>query len=102
LASGYLTGKYRSAEDKSKSVRGGRMDKYMAGKGPAVVAAMDAVSARTGASLAQIALAWQLVKPGIAAPIASATSVPQLNELMGALEVKLSAEDVAALDAASA
>lgn len=102
LASGYLTGKYRSADDKSKSVRGGRMDAYMAGKGPAVLAAMDTISARTGATLAQIALAWIMTKPAIAAPIASATNVAQLNELMGALHVTLSAADVAALDAASA
>lgn len=102
LASGYLTGKYRTPEDKSKSPRGGRMDKYMEGKGPAVLAAMDAISARTGASLAQVALAWIMAKPAIAAPIASATSVAQLTELMGALRVTLSAEDVAALDRASA
>jgi aryl-alcohol dehydrogenase-like predicted oxidoreductase len=102
LASGYLTGKYRAAGDKSKSVRGGRMDKYMDGKGPAVLAAMDAISARTGASLAQIALAWIMTKPAIAAPIASATSVAQLTELMGALHVTLSAEDIAELDRVSA
>lgn len=102
LASGYLTGKYRTPEDKSKSPRGGRMDKYMEGKGPAVLAAMDAVSARTGATLAQIALAWIMAKPAIAAPIASATSVAQLTELMGALRVTLSAEDLAELDRASA
>ena len=102
LASGYLTGKYRGADDKSKSVRGGRMDKYMEGKGPAVLAAMDAVSARTGATLAQIALAWIMTKPAIAAPIASATSVAQLSELMGALRLSLSASDIATLDRASA
>jgi aryl-alcohol dehydrogenase-like predicted oxidoreductase len=102
LASGYLTGKYRSAEDKSKSVRGGRMDTYMEGKGPAVLAAMDAISARTGATLAQIALAWIMTKPAIAAPIASATSVAQLTELMGALRVTLSAVEIEALDKASA
>lgn len=101
LASGYLSGKYRSAADKAKSVRGGRMDKYMTGKGPAVLAAMDAISAATGASLAQIALAWLLAKPGIAAPIASATNVAQLNELMGALDVTLAAANIAALDGAS-
>ncbi|HRP11574.1 MAG TPA: aldo/keto reductase, partial [Terricaulis sp.] len=67
LASGYLSGKYRGAADKAKSVRGGGMDKYMNGKGPAVLAAMDAVSAKTGASLAQIALAWLMAKPGVAA-----------------------------------
>jgi aryl-alcohol dehydrogenase (NADP+) len=102
LASGYLTGKYRSAADKAKSVRGGRMDKYMEGKGPAVLAALDAISARLGATPAQIALAWIMAKPAIGAPIASATSVAQLKELMGALEVKLSADDVAELDRASA
>jgi aryl-alcohol dehydrogenase-like predicted oxidoreductase len=102
LASGYLTGKYRGAGDKSKSVRGGRMDKYMEGKGPAVLAAMDAIGARTGATLAQIALAWIMTKPAIAAPIASATSVAQLTELMGALRVTLTAEDIAELDRVSA
>jgi len=102
LASGYLTGKYRTAEDKAKSVRGGRMDKYMEGKGPAVLAAMDAIAARTGASLAQIALAWLMAKPAMAAPIASATSVAQLTELMGALRLALSADDISALDRASA
>lgn len=101
LASGYLTGKYRSAEDKAKSVRGGRMDQYMQGKGPAVLAALDAVSARHEATPAQIALAWIMAKPAVAAPIASATNVAQLTELMGALRVALSAEDVAELDRAS-
>ncbi|MGQ0532156.1 MAG: aldo/keto reductase [Caulobacteraceae bacterium] len=101
LASGYLTGKYRSAADKSKSPRGGRMDKYMEGKGPAVLAALDAVAERHRATPAQVALAWIMTKPAIAAPIASATSVEQLAELMGALRVALNAEDVSALDRAS-
>lgn len=102
LASGYLTGKYRTEADKAKSPRGGRMDRYMQGKGPAVLAALDAVSARHGATPAQVALAWIMTKPAIAAPIASATSVDQLRELMGALALTLSADDVAALDRASA
>jgi aryl-alcohol dehydrogenase-like predicted oxidoreductase len=102
LASGYLTGKYRTAEDKAKSPRGQRMDKYMEGKGPVVLAALDAVGARHDASPAQIALAWIMAKPAIGAPIASATSVEQLQELMGALRVVLSAADVAELDKASA
>ena len=101
LASGYLTGKYRSEADKAKSVRGGRMDKYMTGKGPAVLAALDAVAARRGATPAQVALAWVMAKPAIAAPIASATSVAQVTELMGALRLALSGEDVAELDRAS-
>jgi aryl-alcohol dehydrogenase-like predicted oxidoreductase len=102
LASGFLTGKYRSAADKSKSVRGARMDKYLEGKGPAVLAVLDAVAARHDATCAQVALAWIMVKPAIAAPIASATSVAQLNEIMGALQLSLSEADVAELDEASA
>jgi len=102
LANGYLTGKYRTEADKAKSVRGGRMDKYMQGKGPAVLAALDAVSARLGATPAQVALAWIMAKPAIAAPIASATSAEQVRELMGALRLDLSADDVSALDRASA
>ncbi len=102
LANGYLSGKYRTAEDKSKSIRGGRMDKYMEGKGPAVLVVLDAIGARHKATPAQVALAWLMAKPAMAAPIASATSVAQIKELMGALKVTLSARDVAQLDAASA
>jgi aryl-alcohol dehydrogenase-like predicted oxidoreductase len=102
LASGYLTGKYRSAEDKAKSARGGRMDKYMEGKGPAVLAALDEVSARHGATLAQVALAWVMAKLPTGGPIASATSVAQLTDIMGSLRVILSADDIATLDRASA
>lgn len=102
LASGYLTGKYRSEADKAKSARGGRMDKYMTGKGPAVLAALDEVSARQKSTPAQVALAWIMAKLPNGAPIASATSVAQLHELMGAMNVSLSAADVAALDRASA
>jgi aryl-alcohol dehydrogenase-like predicted oxidoreductase len=102
LASGFLTGKYRSAADKSKSVRGARMDKYLEGKGPAVLAALDAVAARLDATCAQVALAWVMAKPAVAATIASATSVPQLHEIMGALRLSLSETDLAELDEASA
>ncbi len=102
LANGYLTGKYRSEADKAKSLRGGRMDKYMQGKGPAVLAALDDIAARTKATQAQIALAWVMAKLPTGAPIASATSVTQLNDLLGALNVTLSADDVAALDRVSA
>lgn len=102
LASGYLTGKYRTEADKAKSVRGGRMDAYMQGKGPAVLAALDEVSARLGATQAQVALAWIMAKPAIAAPIASATSADQVKDLMRALSLSLSADDIAALDRASA
>lgn len=102
LAAGYLTGKYRSEADKSKSPRGGQMDKYMQGKGPAVLAALDDVAARHDATPAQVALAWIMAKPAIAAPISSATSVAQLQELWRALSLTLSADDVAGLDRASA
>ena len=102
LASGFLTGKYRSEADYSKSVRGGGMKRYLNEKGLKVLAALDAVSAKSGASLAQISLAWVMARPSIAAPIASATGVAQLEELMGAARLKLDAEALSALDAASA
>lgn len=102
LANGYLTGKYRSEADKSKSLRGGRMDKYMEGKGPGVLAVLDDIAARTKATQAQLALAWVMAKLPTGAPIASATSVTQLHELIGALNVALSADDISALDRASA
>jgi aryl-alcohol dehydrogenase-like predicted oxidoreductase len=101
LASGYLTGKYRSAEDSGKSVRGDRMAKYMEGRGPDVLAAMDAVAAETGATLAQIALAWLAAQPGITAPIASATSLEQLDELLGAMDLELDTDQLRRLDEAS-
>jgi aryl-alcohol dehydrogenase-like predicted oxidoreductase len=90
LAAGFLTGKYRSEADLSKSVRGGGMGELLAGKGGAVLAAMDAVAAETGATLAQLALAWLARQEGVVAPIASATSVAQLEELVGSWEVALS------------
>jgi aryl-alcohol dehydrogenase-like predicted oxidoreductase len=102
LASGFLTGKYRAHADKTKSVRGGSAVKHLDGKGKPVLAALDAVAARHGATCAQVALAWVMAKPAIAAPIASATSVAQITELMGALHLTLTAGDVAELDKASA
>ena len=81
LAAGFLTGKYRSEADFGKSPRGARMAKYLDGKGNRILEALDKVSAETGAPLAEIALAWLLAQPGITAPIASATSVEQLNML---------------------
>jgi aryl-alcohol dehydrogenase-like predicted oxidoreductase len=102
LASGFLTGKYRSAADAGKSVRGTGAVKHLKGaKGPAVLAALDAVAARHAATCAQVALAWLMAKPCVAAPIASATSVAQLTELMGALRLTLDAADMAELGRAS-
>ncbi len=102
LASGFLTGKYRSADDLGKSVRGGRMTELLQGKGAAVLKAMDEVAAETGATLAQIALAWLAAQPGVTAPIASATSVRQLEELLPAMDLELSADQLTKLDAAGA
>lgn len=103
LASGFLTGKYRSAADAGKSVRGGGAVKHLkSAKGPAVLAALDAVAARHDATCAQVALAWLMAKPGVAGPIASATSVAQVTELMGALRLTPTAADMAELDRASA
>jgi len=101
LASGFLTGKYRSPADKGKSVRGGRMDAYLNERGRAVLAALDEVAAEAGATPAQVALAWLAAQPGVTAPIASATSLEQLEELLGVLTLELSAAQLEALGAAS-
>lgn len=100
LASGYLTGKYRSVDDIGRSARGPRVKPYVEGKGPAMLAAMDAIAAETGATLSQIALAWVAAQPGVTAPIASATTAKQLDELIGSLDLVLSDEQFAALSAA--
>lgn len=100
LASGFLTGKYRSADDLGKSVRGGRMGALLEGKGPDVLAAMDEVAAQTGATLAQIALAWLAAQPGVTAPIASATGPRQIEELLGAMTLTLSPEQLERLTVA--
>jgi aryl-alcohol dehydrogenase-like predicted oxidoreductase len=102
LASGFLTGKYRTKEDAAKSPRGAGAVKHLQGKGATVLAALDAVAARHRATCAQVALAWLMAKPAIGAPIASATSVAQVTELMGALKLTLSAADITELDRSSA
>jgi aryl-alcohol dehydrogenase-like predicted oxidoreductase len=100
LASGYLSGKYRYVED-IKGTRGGSVKKYLEGNGPRVLAAMDEVAEETSATLAQIALAWIAAQPGIAAPIASATSVKQVEDLLGAMALTLDGDQLAKLDEAS-
>lgn len=102
LASGFLTGKYRTTDDLSKSVRGTRMGDLLEGRGRQVLAAMDAVADETGATLAQIALAWLAAQPGVTAPIASATGVAQVEELLGAMTLTLSADQVRRLNDAGA
>jgi aryl-alcohol dehydrogenase-like predicted oxidoreductase len=101
LASGFLTGKYRSAADKAKSVRGGRMDAYLDERGFRVLKALDEVAAEADASPAQVALAWLAARPGVTAPIASATGPEQLEELLGVMTLELSAAQVERLSAAS-
>jgi aryl-alcohol dehydrogenase-like predicted oxidoreductase len=102
LASGFLTGKYRSEADLGKSVRGGRMGELLAGKGAAILAVMDDVAAETGATLSQIALAWLAAQPGVTAPIASATSIAQLDELIAGWTLALSTDQLDRLTAAGA
>jgi len=99
LAAGFLTGKYRSEADFAKSARGPGLKKYLNARGAAVLAALEAVANRHGATLAQVALAWLMAQPGITAPIASATSVAQLDELMGAARLRLDAASLRELDA---
>lgn len=102
LANGFLTGKYRSKDDLQKSVRGLRNVEYVGSdKGERVLAALDEVSAETGAALATVALAWLKAQPGIAAPIASATSVEQAKQLIAAMRLDLSADQLERLNGAS-
>lgn len=102
LASGFLTGKYRSSDDLSKSVRGGAVGKYLNDRGLVVLAALDEVAGETEATQAQVALAWLSAQPGVTAPIASATSIAQLEELLPAMDLDLTAGQLARLDQASA
>ena len=100
LASGFLSGKYRSASDTEGRARGGGIKKYLDAKGMAILAALDKVAAETGAAPAEIALAWLMAKPAVTAPIASATSLAQLESLTRASELVLTADQMALLDAA--
>ncbi len=102
LANGFLTGKYRSKDDLGKSVRGMRNVEYLDGKGPTVLAALDEVAAETGAALASVALAWTMAQPTITAPIASATSLEQAEELIAGMTLELTSGQMERLSAASA
>jgi len=103
LASGFLSGKYRSAADLAKSsARGGAAKRFLNPHGLAVLAALDDIATAHKATPAQVALAWLIARPSVTAPIASATSVAQLQELLGAMQLDLGADEVAALDRASA
>jgi aryl-alcohol dehydrogenase-like predicted oxidoreductase len=101
LASGFLTGKYRRKADASGPARGGAVDRYLDAHGLAVLAVVDAVAADAQATPAQVALAWLAAQRAVSAPIASATTVPQVEELLGAMRLVLTLRQLAALDAAS-
>ena len=103
LAAGFLTGKYRTAADAAKSARGASVvARYLNERGLRVLAALDEVAARHAATSGQVALAWQMARPAITAPIASATHLAQLAELVAATNLQLTAEDRAVIDAAGA
>jgi aryl-alcohol dehydrogenase-like predicted oxidoreductase len=102
LAAGFLTGKYRSPADFDKSPRGKGMAKHLNERGHAILRALDAVAERLSATPAQVALAWLMTRAGITAPIASATSVAQLEEIMASTRLALDNDARRALEAASA
>ncbi|WP_374380618.1 aldo/keto reductase [Dongia sp.] len=102
LAGGFLTGKYRSKDDLSKSARGSDVEKYLGERGQRILAALDDVAARHKATPARVAIAWLLAQPVVTAPIASATSPTQLAELVAAAQLSLDAPSVAQLNDASA
>jgi aryl-alcohol dehydrogenase-like predicted oxidoreductase len=102
LAAGFLTGKYRSQNDLSKSPRGQGAKKYLNDRGFRILQALDRVAEKHQATPAQVALAWLMARPSITAPIASATSVEQLNDLVRATQLELRKADIEQLDRASA
>ncbi|MGN6703091.1 MAG: aldo/keto reductase [Burkholderiaceae bacterium] len=102
LASGFLTGKYRSEADLKKSVRGQGIAKYLDARGHRILAALDDAAGRCNATPAQVALAWLMTRPGIVAPIASATTIRQLDDLIAAARLRLDHESVQLLNRASA
>ena len=102
LASGFLTGKYRRPEDVRNSSRASALSRYFNARGQAVLSALDHVSAETGATPAQIALAWIIATPGVTGPIVSATSVEQVKSLLPAVTLRLDDAQMALLDQAAA
>ena len=103
LAAGFLSGKYRTPQDASKSLRGqGSIAKYLNPRGLKILSALDEVALRCDATPAQVAIAWQMARPGITAPIASATSLAQLAQLVAATRLQLSDADTEVLNQASA
>jgi len=101
LASGFLTGKYRSAADAEGKMRGSRVQKYLNAYGFGVLKALDEVAKRYEAKPGQIAVAWLIARPSVTAPIVSATTLEQLAELVEAAEIELDEDSIAKIDAAS-
>jgi len=102
LASGFLTGKYRTKADMAGRTRGSRVEKYLNDQGLGVIAVLDEVADKHGAKPGQVAIAWLMARPSVCAPIASATNLAQLDELLKSVDVALDISDIARLDAASA
>ena len=102
LASGFLSGKYRSTADLNKSLRGNRIASRLGPRGTRVLEALDQVSAAVGARPATVAIAWLLSRPAVTAPIASATTPQQLSELLAAVDLHLDRASLETLDRASA
>jgi len=101
LASGFLTGKYRSESDLSKSQRGQGVKKYLNERGFRILKALDEVAAAYNSTSASVALAWVIARPGITAPIASATSTKQLDAIIAATKLNLKSSDIELLNNAS-
>ncbi|TJV05861.1 MAG: aldo/keto reductase [Mesorhizobium sp.] len=101
LAKGFLSGKYRNEEDLGQSERGEDVGSYLNARGMRILAALDAVSSRHSVKQAEVALAWVIARPGVTAPIASATKPDQMDSLIRAVSLKLTADDMAELDKAS-
>lgn len=101
LASGFLSGKYRRSDDAANRPRGAAVTRYLNEYGPGVLKAVDAVASEASATPAQVALAWLAAQPAVAAPIAGATRVDQVEELLGAMRLTLTVDQLARLDANS-
>lgn len=101
LASGFLSGKYRTAADLEGASRGGAVKRYLNDEGLKVIEALDQIASARGAAMATVALAWQLAHPAVTAPLSSATSTDQLEELLAAATLKLTDEEVERLNEAS-
>jgi len=101
LASGFLTGKYRSEHDLSKSDRGQGVKRFLNPRGYKILAALDKVAVEYNTTQATVALAWVIARPGITAPIASATSIDQLNDLTKATTLELKSDAIRLLNSAS-